>query len=175
MNKKVEISLAWVANGLSFLYLLITSISLLFMNNDSYQQQYNDMLKQFTGAQQNLSSEVVYLSIVLSIGILAFSTILGVFGALTIKGRKNLAGGLLIAAAIIGFFTSNIIAAILWIIAAIKLFSKKEPSQKDNLHQQYNETNKRTTNDYKQPRQNDEKWDPDKELRNRKKDDPYIY
>lgn len=171
----MEISLAWVANGLSFLYLLITSISLLFMNNDSYQQQYNDMLKQFTGAQQNLSSEVVYLSIVLSIGILAFSTILGVFGALTIKGRKNLAGGLLVAAAIIGFFTSNIIASILWIIAAIKLFSKKEPSQKDNLHQQYNETNKRTTNDYKQPRQNDEKWDPDKELRNRRKDDPYIY
>ena len=83
-------------------------------------------MKQMYGNNQNVSSDILLASMMISIGFLAFSTILGIFGALTIKGRKNLAGALLIAAAVTGLITMNFIAMILWIIAAIMLFSKRK-------------------------------------------------
>ena len=43
---------------------------------------------------------------------------------MVIEGRK-LAASLLIAAAIVGLFTTNLIAMVLWMIAAIRLLQKK--------------------------------------------------
>ena len=96
------------------------------MKSGQNQQQYKDIMKQMYGNNQNVSSDILLASMMISIGFLAFSTILGIFGALTIKGRKNLAGALLIAAAVTGLITMNFIAMILWIIAAIMLFSKRK-------------------------------------------------
>ena len=126
MNRKTETILAWIANGLSIIYLLLTCLSLLVMKSGQNQQQYKDIMKQMYGNNQNVSSDILLASMMISIGFLAFSTILGIFGALTIKGRKNLAGALLIAAAVTGLITMNFIAMILWIIAAIMLFSKRK-------------------------------------------------
>ena len=111
---------------LSIIYLLLTCLSLLVMKSGQNQQQYKDIMKQMYGNNQNVSSDILLASMMISIGFLAFSTILGIFGALTIKGRKNLAGALLIAAAVTGLITMNFIAMILWIIAAIMLFSKRK-------------------------------------------------
>lgn len=126
MSKKTETILAWIANGLSIIYLLLTCLSLTVMKSGHNQQQYRDLMKQMYGNDQNVTSDILIVSMIFSIGFLAFSTILGIFGALTIKGRKNLAGGLLVAAAVTGLITMNLIAMILWIIAAIMLFSKRK-------------------------------------------------
>lgn len=175
MNRKTETILAWIANGLSIIYLLLTCLSLLVMKSGQNQQQYKDIMKQMYGNNQNVSSDILLASMMISIGFLAFSTILGIFGALTIKGRKNLAGALLIAAAVTGLITMNFIAMILWIIAAIMLFSKKK-DHNNNAH--YNQSHNRdqfNDNYHENKQSHNEEWDPDKELKNHKKDDPYIY
>ncbi|MEJ7548171.1 hypothetical protein WL519_12185, partial [Staphylococcus hominis] len=68
--------------------------------------------------------EMLTTSIALSMGVLAFSTILGIVGALTVKGRNKLGASLLIAAAVVGIMATNIIAMILWFIAGIMLLTK---------------------------------------------------
>lgn len=181
MNRKTEIILAWVANGLSIMYLLLTGMSLIVMKSSENQQQYNDILKQFYGSEQNVTPDILFASMIISIGFLAFSTLLGVVGALIIKGRKNLAGCLFIAAAITGIVTMNFFAMILWIIVAVLLFSKK-----DSRHQSYfnNSNDTQNSNERRNLANNDnlnqnhirqDEWDPEKELKDRKKDDPYIY
>ena len=175
MNRKTETILAWIANGLSIIYLLLTCLSLTVMKSGHNQQQYRDLMKQMYGNDQNVTSDILIVSMIFSIGFLAFSTILGIFGALTIKGRKNLAGGLLVAAAVTGLITMNLIAMILWIIAAIMLFSKKKDKYNNKHLNQIND-NHQLQDDYRENTQShDKEWDPDKELKNHKKDDPYIY
>ena len=64
---------------------------------------------------------------------------------------------------------------ILWIIAAIMLFSKKKDR---NNHTHYNQSHNReqfNDNYHENKQSHNEEWDPDKELKNHKKDDPYIY
>ena len=79
---------------------------------------------------------------------------------LIIKGRPILAGCLLIVAALVGIFNMSLIAGILWIVAAIMLFVKKDPNQpKQNLNQQSKM----------------DEWQTEKSYNERKKDDPYIY
>lgn len=177
MNKKAEMTLAWIANGLSIIYLLLTCLSLSVMKSGQNQQQYNEIIKQIYGNNQNVTSDILYASMFISIALLAFSTLLGIFGALTIKGRKNLAGGLLIAAAISGIITMNFIAMILWIIAAIKLFNKKNEAKdiKDSNHSQYNHQEHSENHQHSHKHSRQSEWDPEKEIKERKKDDPYIY
>ena len=83
-------------------------------------------MKQFSGNNQDISSEMFLVSLIASLVILGFSTLLGFVGTMVIEGRKNLAASLLIAAAIVGLFTTNLIAMVLWMIAAIRLFAKKD-------------------------------------------------
>lgn len=80
MNRKTEIILAWIANGLSIMYLLLTGMSLIVMKSSENQQQYNDILKQFYGSEQNVTPDILFASMIISIGFLAFSTLLGVVG-----------------------------------------------------------------------------------------------
>lgn len=125
MNRKVEKRLAWIANILSLLFLIFGLLSIFVINNTSNQQQYNELMKQFSGNNQDMSSEMFLVSLIASLVILGFSTLLGFVGTMVIEGRKNLAASLLIAAAIVGLFTTNLIAMVLWMIAAIRLLQKK--------------------------------------------------
>ena len=64
---------------------------------------------------------------------------------------------------------------VLWIIAAIMLFSKKKDKYNNKHLNQIND-NHQLKDDYRENTQShDKEWDPDKELKNHKKDDPYIY
>ena len=166
MNRKVEKRLAWIANILSLLFLIFGILSIFVINNTSNQQQYNELMKQFSGNNQDISSEMFLVSLIASLVILGFSTLLGFVGTMVIEGRKNLAASLLIAAAIVGLFTTNLIAMVLWMIAAIRLFAKKDKT----------DVNENAT---AQLRQNHSKgqnaWDPEQEINKQKKDDPYIY
>ena len=166
MNRKVEKRLAWIANILSLLFLIFGILSIFVINNTSNQQQYNELMKQFSGNNQDMSSEMFLVSLIASLVILGFSTLLGFVGTMVIEGRKNLAASLLIAAAIVGLFTTNLIAMVLWMIAAIRLFAKKDKTDvNENATAQLRQQNQ----------QHKDAWDPEQEINKQKKDDPYIY
>lgn len=55
-------------------------MSLIVMKSSENQQQYNDILKQFYGSEQNVTPDILFASMIISIGFLAFSTLLGVVG-----------------------------------------------------------------------------------------------
>lgn len=160
MNRKVELILAWVANGLSFIYLAMSLISFLIVKNGNNTEQYNQLMKQFGNQDVNVTPEMINFAMMFSIGTLVFSTILGIMGTLVIKGRPILAGCLLIVAALVGIFNMSLIAGVLWFVAAILLFVKKGPGRKQP-------SSKRDDNQTE--------WRPEKEYNDRKKDDPYIY
>ena len=170
MNRKVEKRLAWIANILSLLFLIFGILSIFVINNTSNQQQYNELMKQFSGNNQDMSSEMFLVSLIASLVILGFSTLLGFVGTMVIEGRKNLAASLLIAAAIVGLFTTNLIAMVLWMIAAIRLFAKNATAQ---LRQ--NHSKSQSDWNHQQNQQQKDAWDPEQEINKQKKDDPYIY
>lgn len=161
MNRKVEVILAWVASGLSLIYLIMSLISFFVVKNNNNTEQYNQMMKQFGNQQVKVTPEIVHLAMTFSIGTLIFSTILGIIGTLIIKGRPILAGSLLIVAALVGIINMSLIAGVLWIVVAIMLFVKKDPNKPQR------KTNAKT-DDF-------DKWQLEKEYNERKKDDPYIY
>lgn len=90
MNRKVEKRLAWIANILSLLFLIFGILSIFVINNTSNQQQYNELMKQFSGNNQDISSEMFLVSLIASLVILGFSTLLGFVGIMVIEGRKTL-------------------------------------------------------------------------------------
>lgn len=161
MNRKVELILAWIANGLSLIYLAMSLISFLIVKNENNTEQYNQLMKQFGNQDVNVTPEMINFAMMFSIGTLVFSTILGIIGTLVIKGRPILAGCLLIVAALVGIFNMSLIAGILWIVVAIILFVKKDP----NLPKQKPKSTK----------VNMDEWQTEKSYNERKKDDPYIY
>ena len=94
---------------------------------------------------------------------------------MVIEGRKNLAASLLIAAAIVGLFTTNLIAMVLWMIA-IRLLQKDKTDVNENATAQLRQTIQRAkvigiinkTNNRKMLGILNKKS-------TNKKDDPYIY
>ena len=178
MNRKVEKRLAWIANILSLLFLIFGILSIFVINNTSNQQQYNELMKQFSGNNQDISSEMFLVSLIASLVILGFSTLLGFVGTMVIEGRKNLAASLLIAAAIVGLFTTNLIAMVLWMIAAIRLFAKKDKTDvNENATAQLRQNHSKGQSDWnhQQNQQQKDAWDPEQEINKQQKDDPYIY
>ncbi|PTF03307.1 hypothetical protein BUY45_08955 [Staphylococcus devriesei] len=160
MNRKVELILAWIANGLSLIYLAMSLISFLIVKNENNTEQYNQLMKQFGNQDVNVTPEMINFAMMFSIGTLVFSTILGIIGTLVIKGRPILAGCLLIVAALVGIFNMSLIAGVLWFVAAIMLFVKKRPGRKQPISKRNSDQTE---------------WRPEKEYNDRKKDDTYIY
>ena len=50
------------------MYLLLTGMSLIVMKSSENQQQYNDILKQFYGSEQNVTPDILFASMIISIG-----------------------------------------------------------------------------------------------------------
>lgn len=167
MKRKTELTLAWIANGLSSLYLLFVIIVYFAMKSGSGASQNKEMVNQVMGNNQEMSMEMLTTSIALSMGVLAFSTILGIVGALTVKGRHKLGASLLIAAAVVGIMATNIIAMILWFIAGIMLLTKSNQQRPKRDH---------SVNNHQEDFSKRDDWDPEKELKeHQQKDKPYTY
>ena len=153
MNRKVEKRLATIANMLSLLFLNFGILSILVSNNASNQQQYNELMKQFSGNNQDMSSEMFLVSLIASLVILGFSTLLGFVGAMVIEGRK-------------------------WMITAIRLFAKKDKTyvnENDTDQLRQNHSKDQSDLNHQQNQQQKDVWDPEQEINKQKKDDPYIY
>ncbi|MCJ1656619.1 DUF4064 domain-containing protein [Staphylococcus sp. NRL 16/872] len=161
MNRKVELILAWIASGLSAIYLLINLISFFIIENKAKNtEQYTQIMKQFGNQNGKVTPEMVNFTMTMSIATILFSTILGIVGTIVIKNRPILAGCLLVAASLIGVINMSIISSILWFIVAIMLFVKRNNNQNERGYR----------NNYSR-----DEWHPEDDYQSRKKDDPYIY
>lgn len=164
MSRKTEKILAWIANGLSALFLIIMALSLVLFSIPETRAQISDVMKQ-QGQQLSMDQITFQLGAVV-VGVL-FSTVFGIIATLLLKKKRVLSGILMIAVAVVGFVTSNYIAAILWLIAGIMLLSKKDPKR-----QQY------SGEDDSSPQgshNTEQSFDPEREMQQRKEKDSYIY
>lgn len=160
MNRKTEKILAWIGNGLSILYLLIVLLGLLLLNTNT--KEFKKVFNEMSQAQgQTFSPDLLFMSYMIQTIILAVVIILAIIATLIMKNNRVLAGVLFIIAAVVSLFVTNLVAMVLWIIVAVKLFIKK-----DNNNIKQGKTNI--------PNHNQQQWNPEQDL-NKKKDDPYIY
>ena len=167
MKRKTELILAWIANGLSSLYLLLVIVGYFAMKSGSGASQNEEMVSKMMGSNQDMSMDMLATSIALSMGVLAFSTILGIVGALTVKGRRKLGASLLIAAAIVGIMATNIIAMVLWLISGIMLLAKSDKQGPTNQFQDNNSYEDSTKR---------QEWNPEEELKEHQQSKkPYTY
>lgn len=167
MKRKAERITAWVANGLSILFLLLMILVFSFLNVPEFQETFKEMNQQ-QGVE--MSVEAFKTSVIFQGTFLIISTILGIIGTLTIKGNRILAGCILIIAAITGIFAGNFIALILWFVVAIMLFVRKDPHDGQNDRAFYQQNFDEQNNQRKQSEIN-----PENEMKKKKEDDPYIY
>src|SRR5699024_9768556 len=170
MNRKAEKILAWIANGLSLLFLVIMILGLILLNFPESKEALNQIYQQ---QGMSVSADALKASIIMQGGFLLVATILGFLGVFTIKGNRILAGCLLVAAALVSIFTGNFIALILWMIAGIMLLVKKDKKKQQYNHASYQEQQRNNDKDIQQ-RQNSD-MNPEDELKKKKEDDPYIY
>ena len=170
MNRKAEKILAWIANGLSLLFLILMILGLILLNFPESKEALNQIYEQ---QGMSISADALKSSILMQGGFLLFATILGFCGVFTIKGNRILAGCLLIAAALISLFTGNFIALILWIIAGIMLLVKKDKGQPQYHNQIQQNDFSEDAKDIGQRQKSD--MNPEQELKKKKDEDPYIY
>lgn len=164
MKRKAERIIAWIANGLSLIYLLFLVIGLFLINNPQFVEMYNEMNQQ-NGVE--ISSEAFKATAMFQGSILLISTILGIIATILINKHRVLSACLFIVAGLIGIFTANIIALVLWLIVAIMLFSRKNDKKHNNL-----KPNQQNGDSQKQQRA---EVNSDTEMKKKKDNDPYIY
>ncbi|PTI40033.1 hypothetical protein BU056_08410 [Staphylococcus succinus] len=167
MKRKAERIIAWIANGLSLIYLLFLVIGLFLINNPQFVEMYNEMNQQ-NGVE--ISSEAFKATAMFQGGILLISTIIGIIATILINKHNVLSACLFIVAGLIGIFTANIIALVLWLVVAIMLFSRKN----DKKHDKHNALKPNQQNEFSQKQQHAE-VNPDTEMKKKKDNDPYIY
>ena len=164
MSRKTEKILAWIANGLSALFLIIMALSLVLFSIPETRQQISDVMKQ-QGQQLSMDQITFQLGAVV-VGVL-FSTVFGIIATLLLKKKRVLSGILMIAVAVVGFVTTNYIAAILWLIAGIMLLSKKDPKRPQYSGEDVSSS--------QGSHNSEQSFDPEREMQQRKEKDSYIY
>ena len=164
MSRKTERILAWIANGLSALFLIIMALSLVLFSIPETRTQISDVMKQ-QGQQLSMDQITFQLGAVV-VGVL-FSTVFGIIATLLLKKKRVLSGILMIAVAVVGFVTSNYIAAILWLIAGIMLLSKKDPKRPQYSGEDVSSS--------QGSHNSEQSFDPEREMQQRKEKDSYIY
>ncbi|MCD8820934.1 DUF4064 domain-containing protein [Staphylococcus gallinarum] len=170
MNRKAEKILSWIANALSFVYLLFIVLCLFMINVPDFKEVFNQMNQQ-QGLDMSLGTFKASLTL-LTIYLLV-SLVLGVIGTFLIKKNRVLAACLLIVAALTAIFSSNLIALILWLIAGIMLFARRPNNKTTNSNhgESFNNNDKQHNRN-----SNNNTFDEETQQRKRKKDDdPYIY
>lgn len=161
MNRKTEKILAWIGNGLSILYLFIVLLGVLLLNTNTkeFKKVFNEM-SQTQG--QSFSPDLLFMSYMIQIITLAIVIILAIIATLIIKNNHMLSGVLFIIAAVVSLFVTNLVAMVLWIIVAVRLFTKKDNNGTKQSPKSMGDE------------QRQQQWNPEQDL-NKKKDDPYIY
>ncbi|WRN67475.1 DUF4064 domain-containing protein [Staphylococcus aureus] len=131
MNRKSELIMAWIANSISIIYLLVMGLSYFSLKSGNASQR-EELAKQLSQNGGNVSLDMLHTTIGALAIILLISTLYGIFATICIKGRRKLSIILFVIAIIVSLMALNLIAIVLWIIVMIMLISKK--NQKETTH-----------------------------------------
>ncbi len=124
MNRKPELIMAWIANSISIIYLLVMGLSYFSLKSGNASQR-EELAKQLSQNGGKVSLDMLQTTMGALAIILLISTLYGIFATICIKGRRKLSIILFVIAIIVSLMALNLIAIVLWIIVMIMLISKK--------------------------------------------------
>lgn len=136
MNRKPELIMAWIANSISIIYLLVMGLSYFSLKSGNASQR-EELAKQLSQNGGNVSLDMLQKTIGALAIILLISTLYGIFATICIKGRRKLSIILFVIAIIVSLMALNLIAIVLWIIVMIMLISKKESKETTHKDDEY--------------------------------------
>lgn len=136
MNRKPELIMAWIANSISIIYLLVMGLSYFSLKSGNASQR-EELAKQLSQNGGNVSLDMLQTTMGALAIILLISTLYGIFAAICIKGRRKLSIILFVIAIIVSLMALNLIAIVLWVIVMIMLISKKESKETTHKDDEY--------------------------------------
>lgn len=136
MNRKPELIMAWIANSISIIYLLVMGLSYFSLKSGNASQR-EELAKQLSQNGSKVSLDMLQTTMGALAIILLISTLYGIFATICIKGRRKLSIILFVIAIIVSLMALNLIAIVLWIIVMIMLISKKESKETTHKDDEY--------------------------------------
>ncbi|HDD6764915.1 TPA: DUF4064 domain-containing protein [Staphylococcus aureus] len=136
MNRKPELIMAWIANSISIIYLLVMGLSYFSLKSGNASQR-EELAKQLSQNGGNVSLDMLQTTMGALAIILLISTLYGIFATICIKGRRKLSIILFVIAIIVSLMALNLIAIVLWVIVMIMLISKKESKKTTHKDDEY--------------------------------------
>ncbi|HDH5966470.1 TPA: DUF4064 domain-containing protein [Staphylococcus aureus] len=136
MNRKPELIMAWIANSISIIYLLVMGLSYFSLKSGNASQR-EELAKQLSQNGGNVSLDMLQTTMGALAIILLISTLYCIFATICIKGRRKLSIILFVIAKIVSLMALNLIAIVLWVIVMIMLISKKESKETTHKDDEY--------------------------------------
>lgn len=136
MNRKPELIMAWIANSISIIYLLVMGLSYFSLKSGNASQR-EELAKQLSQNGGNVSLDMLQTTMGALAIILLIATLYGIFATICIKGRRKLSIILFVIAIIVSLMALNLIAIVLWVIVMIMLISKKESKETTHKDDEY--------------------------------------
>ncbi|HEK6542124.1 TPA: DUF4064 domain-containing protein [Staphylococcus aureus] len=136
MNRKPELIMAWIANSISIIYLLVMGLSYFSLKTGNASQR-EELAKQLSQNGGKVSLDMLQTTIGALAIILLISTLYGIIATICIKGRRKLSVILFVITIIVSLMAFNLIAIVLWIIVMIMLISKKESKETTHKDDEY--------------------------------------
>ncbi|HFE5745631.1 TPA: DUF4064 domain-containing protein [Staphylococcus aureus] len=136
MNRKPELIMAWIANSISIIYLLVMGLSYFSLKSGNASQR-EELAKQLSQNGGKVSLDMLQTTMGALAIILLISTLYGIFATICIKGGRKLSIILFVIAIIVSLMALNLIAIVLWIIVMIMLISKKESKETTHKDDEY--------------------------------------
>ncbi|EOB8770539.1 DUF4064 domain-containing protein [Staphylococcus aureus] len=136
MNRKPELIMAWIANSISIIYLLVMGLSYFSLKSGNASQR-EELAKQLSQNGGKVSLDMLQTTMGALAIILLISTLYGIFATICIKVRRKLSIILFVIAIIVSLMALNLIAIVLWVIVMIMLISKKESKETTHKDDEY--------------------------------------
>ncbi|MBM0789560.1 DUF4064 domain-containing protein [Staphylococcus epidermidis] len=139
MQRKGELTLSWIGNGLHLLYVFLIGIFFIMTQTSDFKNGMIQGVIEENPGEYDLAYQtyniMLGLGVVLII-ILLILLIVSIVAAILIGKNTKVSGILLVITGIIGLFLS-FIAGVLWLIAGIMLLVRKPQTQNDQINSQY--------------------------------------
>ena len=139
IQRKGELILSWIGNGLHLLYVFLIGIFFIMTQTSDFK---NGMIQGFieeNPGEYDLAYQTYNIMLglgVVFIIILLILLIVSIVAAILIGKNAKVSGILLVITGIIGLFLS-FMAGVLWLIAGIMLLVRKPQTQNDQINSQY--------------------------------------
>ncbi|MGN4156299.1 DUF4064 domain-containing protein [Staphylococcus auricularis] len=121
--RKAERVLGWIGVGIGIIFLVFIGFALIGFNQPGFEQEFNDLYQE---EAQIVSFDTIKSLTTVSAILLLVSTVLGLIATLLVKKKRILSGALFMAAFVVGILFGNWLAGILWLIAGIMMFVRKD-------------------------------------------------